>query len=97
MGFVALLESAEDRDGVFDVWFVNINGLETAFECGVLFDVLAVFVQCGGADAMQFAAGKGRFKQVRGVAAAFGRAGSDDGVKFVDEQYDLSGRSGDFF
>ena len=31
------------------------------------------------------------------VVPAFGRAGSNDGVKFVNEQHDLSSRSGNFF
>jgi hypothetical protein len=56
MYFVALLEAAQNRDGVFHGGLRHQHGLEAALEGGVLFDVLAVFVQCCGANAVQFAA-----------------------------------------
>ena len=62
--------------------------LEAAFEGRVFLDVLAVFVERRGADAVQFAAGERRLEQVRGVHRPFGRPGADDGVQFVDEQND---------
>ena len=49
-------------DGLADV-----DRLEAAFQGGVLLDVLAVFVERGGADAAEFAAGQGRLEQVGGV------------------------------
>ena len=52
------------------------DGLETPFERGVLFDVLAVFVERGGADSAQLAAGKLRLQHVRGVGGAFRRPGA---------------------
>ena len=65
--------------------------LEAAFQGGVFFDVLAIFVERGGADAAQFAAGQGRLEQVGGVAAAFGPAGADDRVQLVDEEDHVAG------
>jgi hypothetical protein len=59
MDFVAFLEAAQNGDGFLDARFVDVDRLETAFQGGVFFDVLAVFVQRGGADAAQFAAGQG--------------------------------------
>ena len=67
---------------------IDQHRLEAAFEGGVLFDVLAVFVERGGADAVQLAAGQHRLEQVAGVHRPFGLAGADDGVQFVDEQDD---------
>ena len=64
------------------------NGLEAAFESGVLFDIFAVFVHGGGADALQFAAREGRFNDIGGIHGTFGRAGADEGMKFVDKEED---------
>ncbi len=96
MDLVAFLEAAQDGDGFLDARFVDENGLETAFQGGVFFDVLAVFVQRGGADAAQFAAGQGRLEHVGGVVGAFGRAGADDGVQFINEEQDAALAGGDF-
>ena len=93
---VAFLEAAEDGDGVFDGRFADHDGLEAAFEGGVFFDVLAVLVEGGGADAAEFAAGELGFEEIAGVHGAFGFACADDGVEFVDEEDDLAFAGGDF-
>jgi hypothetical protein len=93
--FVAFAEAAEDGDGVLDGGLIDDDGLEAAFEGGVLLDVLAVFVEGGGADAVEFAAGEHRLEQVAGVHGAFGLAGADDGVEFVDEEDDFAFGAGD--
>ena len=94
--FVAFLEAAQNGDGFLDAGFVDVNGLETAFQGGVFFDVLAVFVQGGGADAAQFAAGQRRLEHVGGVVGALGRARADDGVQFVNEEQNAPFAGGDF-
>jgi hypothetical protein len=63
--------------------------LETALEGGVLFHVLAVLVQGGGADGLQLAAGQHRLEDRGGVDRAFGGTGTDQGVQLVDEQDDV--------
>ena len=70
--------------------------LESAFQGGVFFDVLAVFVQRRRADGAQLAAGEGGLEQIAGVHRAFGLAGADDGVQLVDEENDLPVAAGDF-
>ena len=64
--------------------------LEAALQRGVLLDVLAVFVQRGRADAVQLAARERGLEHVAGIHRAFGLAGADHGVQFVDEQDDLA-------
>src|SRR5699024_9067406 len=65
--------------------------LEPSFQCGVGFDVFAVFVQCGGADHAQFTTCEHWFDHVPGIHPGFtGRSRSDDGVEFVDERDDLA-------
>src|SRR5688572_12351876 len=90
MGFVAGLEAAEDADRVFHVWLADIDRLEAALEGSVLFDVLSIFVERGGADAAELAAGESGFQKLGGIGSAFGLARADDGVHFVDEEDDLA-------
>src|SRR5690606_3536695 len=87
---VALLQAAQDGDGVLDAGLAHEHLLEAALEGGVLLDVLAVLVESGGADAVQLAAGQGRLEHVAGVHGALGLAGADHGVQLVDEQDDLA-------
>ena len=56
----------------------------------IFLDVLAILVQRGRADGAQFAASQRRLQHVGGVHRAFGRAGADQRVQFVDEQNDLA-------
>ena len=94
---VAVAQSAQDGDGVFDARLADKDRLEAALQGRIFFDVLAVFVQGGGADTVQLTSGQHRFEHVRGVHRAFGCARADDGVQLVDEQDDLAIRLGDFF
>ncbi len=75
---------------VFDARLVHQHLLEAALQRGVLLDVLAVFVQRGGADAVQLAARQRRLEHVAGVDGALGLAGADHGVDLVDEQDDAA-------
>ena len=88
-------QSLENLDRVQHRRFLDAQGLETAFQGGVVFDVLAVLGERGGADALQFAAGQRGLDDVRCVHGALGRAGADDGVQFVDEE-DHVARAADF-
>ena len=94
---VALLEPAQDRNRVLDGRLVDQHRLETALERGILFDVLAVFVQRRGADGVQFTARQHRLEHVAGVHGPFGSAGSDDGVQLVNKEDHLAGCVGDLF
>ena len=85
MDFIAFLQTAQDGNGVFHARFTDQYFLETAFECRVFFDVLAVFVQGGRADAMQFTACQSRFQHIARVHRAVGFACADQSMDFVDE------------
>ena len=88
--FVALLQAPEDRDRVLHRGLIHLNRLEPALKRGVLFNILAVFVQRGGADAVQLAPGQHGLEQVAGVHAALGFSGAHDGVQLIDKEDDLS-------
>ena len=88
--FVLLLEAARNRNGVLDARLIDEHGLKTPFEGRVLFDVLAIFIERGGADAVQFASGQHGFEQIAGIHRAFALAGADHRVQFIDEENDFA-------
>ena len=90
MNLVFLLQAAQDRDRVLDRGLRDEHRLETPRERRVLFDVLAVFVERRGADAMQLAARERGLQQVGSVHRAVRLAGADQRVHFVDEQDDAA-------
>ena len=94
--FVALLEAAQNGDGILHAWFVNLHRLETTLQGRVLLDVFAIFVERGGSDAAQFPAGQLWLEQIGGIHRTFAGTGSDNGVQFVDKQNDLAFAGSDF-
>ena len=88
--FVALLQAAQNRDGVLHRRLVDQHLLEAPLERRILLDVLAVFIEGGGADAMQFAARQRRLQHVARIHGALRLAGAHHGVQFVDEQNHLA-------
>ena len=95
MQLVFLLDAAQDRDRVLDRRLADEDRLEAPRQRRVLLDVLAVFVERGGADAVQLAARQRRLQHVGGVHRAFGLAGADQRVQLVDEEDDLARGRGD--
>ena len=88
--FVTLFKTSQNGNGVLHSGFVHHYGLETAFQCGVLFDILSVFVKGGGAYAVQLASGKHGLEQVACVHAALGFACAHYGVQLVDKEQDFA-------
>ena len=62
--FVALLEPAQDGDGIGHRGFGNQHGLEAPLERRVFLNVFAILVQRSGADGAQFAARQRRLEHV---------------------------------
>ena len=86
----------KNRNRVLDVRLAHEHDLEAAFERGVFLDVLAIFVERGGADGAQLSASQRRLQHVRSVDGAFGGARADQRVQLVDEENDLALRVLDF-
>ena len=93
---VTLFQATQDGDGVFHARLAHEHLLETAFQCRILFDVLAVLVQRGRADQAQLATGQHGLQHIAGIHRAFGRTRADDGVDLIDEGDDLTIRILDF-
>ena len=96
MLLVFVLQAAQDRDRVFDRRLRHENRLEAPRQRRVLLDMLAVFIERGRADAMQFAARERRLEQIGRIHRAVGLSGADQRMHLVDEQDDLAVRTGDF-
>src|SRR5579875_1202530 len=56
MQFVFLLDAAQDRDGVLDRGLADEYRLEAPRQRRILLDMLAIFVERGGTDAVELAA-----------------------------------------
>ncbi len=87
----ALPEAAQNRHRVLDRRLIHHDRLESAFERGVLLDLLPVLIQRGGADHVQLTTGQHRLEHVACIHGAFCGARPDHRMQFVDEQQDASG------
>ncbi len=90
MDLVALLEPAQDRDGLVGVGWFDHDLLEATLECRVGFDVSAVLVEGGSTDHAEAATGQHRLEHVAGVHGSLGCARSNHGVQFIQEGDDLA-------
>ena len=87
---VALLQAAQDGDGVLHPRLVHEDRLEAALQGRILLDVLAVLVQGGGADAAQLTPRQGGFQQVGRVHSARHRPRAYQQMQLVDEEHHLA-------
>src|SRR5690606_15519371 len=87
---VAVLDAAQDGDGVLDGRLLHEHHLEAPFERLVLLGVLPVLVERRRADGAELAAREGGLEDVGRVHRALGGAGPDERVDLVDEQDDLA-------
>ena len=88
--FVLFLQTAENGDRVLDRRLVDHHFLEAALKCGILFDILSVFVEGGRADHMKFASREGGLQHIAGIHAPLGLPRTDNGVELIDEENDLA-------
>ena len=73
-------------NGLLNRGFVDDNGLKTAFERGILFDIFSVFVKRCCADDLNFAPRKCGFHHVGGALRTLRIARADKRVNFVDNE-----------
>src|SRR5690606_41645740 len=60
LGFIFVAQTFEDLHALFHRRRVHSDGLEAARKRGIFFNVFAVFIQRGRANALNFTAGKDR-------------------------------------
>ena len=95
MGFVLLLQAPQNRDRVLDGRLGDEHRLEPPRQRRILLDMLAILIERGRADAMQFAARQGGLQEIRSVHRAIRLAGPDERMHLVDEQDDAARGRGD--
>ena len=91
MLFILVLDVRQDLDRFIDGGRIHHDLLEPAVERTVLFDVLAVFVQRCGSDALELPARERRLKHVRRIEGTRRSPRADDGMQLVNEEDDVSG------
>ena len=84
--FINFFQPVKDPDRILNGGRFHKHGLKTAFQCGILLNAFAVFIQRGGTDALQFAAGQSGLDDIGGIHGAFRPASAHDRMQFVDEQ-----------
>ena len=93
---VAFLQTTENGNGILHRRLVNHDRLEPALQGRVLFDILAVLIQRGGADAVELTPCKHGFEHVSRIHGSIRLACAHDQVQLIDEQNDLSLALADF-
>ena len=86
---IAFLQATQDGNGAGNVRFIDHDGLEPAFQCLVLLEILLVFVEGRGTDAAQLATRQCRLQDVGSIHGAFAFSGTHQCVDFIDEEDDV--------
>ena len=87
--FVTILDVLQNLQRLLGRCRLNDDLLETTLQGSILLDGVAVFVECGGTDALYGATCQSRLHDVGCIHAARGGAGSDHRVYLVDEHDDV--------
>ena len=87
---VTFLESSQNGDRVLYGGLFDQHGLKSSFQSGVLFDIFAVFVQCGRTNAVKLTSCQHGLQQIARIHRAVRFARTDDGVQFVNEKNNLA-------
>jgi hypothetical protein len=90
VGFVAIAQPAEDKNGVVDRRLVHADLLEAALERGIPLEVLSVLVERRRANRLQLAAGEGRLQDRSCIDRSLSRSSADEIVELVDEEDDVA-------
>ena len=72
--------------------FGNLNGLESALQSSIFFDMLAVLVVRCCAYYLQFAASQHGLEHIRRIHCSVSRSRADNSVNFVNKQNNVSAR-----
>jgi len=87
--FVAFLNVIEDFYCLFDCCGVNEHLLETAFQCAILLDMLAVLVKGCSANALNLTSCQCRLEHVCGIKRAAGSTCTHNGMYLVNKENDI--------
>ena len=88
--FIVALDALHHGQRIAHAGLFHLNGLEAAFQRLIFFNEFAVFVKGGGADHLNFAAGKSRLHNVARIHSAFAVTRSRDVVNLVNKQNNVA-------
>ena len=88
--FIVDADALDDLDGVQQRRLLDLDGLETALQRGILLDILAILGKRRCADDLHLPAGQRGLHDVGGVHRAVGVARADDGVDLINKQDDVA-------
>ena len=89
MVFVSLLQSAQNRDGIFNRRFLDHHLLEATLQGLVLLEIFLELIEGRGTDGAQLATCQGGLQDVGGIHRARRLTGSDERMNLVDEEQNL--------
>ena len=95
MQLVFFFQAAQNRDRIFHCGLGDKDRLETTGERCVLFDMFAIFVERGGANAMQLTARQSGLEQIGRIHRTICLAGTNEGVHFINEENNAPFSCGD--
>ena len=85
VALIPVAQPLDDADGLLHAGLLHINGLEAPFQRPVLFNVLAILIQGGRADALDLAPRERGLEHVGGVDGPLRRAGPDQRMELINE------------
>src|SRR5512139_1915413 len=84
--FISRTNAPEDLDGLIDIGFLNHDGLETALQCCIAFNMLAVLVQSSGANHLKLSTRESRLEDIGSIYRRTRCTRTNEHVHLVDEQ-----------
>src|SRR5690606_378816 len=73
-----------------NIRLLNEDRAKASFERGVLLDVLAILIDCGGTHHLNIAAREGRLQHIRSVDRASRSTSTNHRMDLIDEQNDAT-------
>ena len=95
--FVAFLQATQNCDGVLHRRFTHIHLLKAALQCGIFFNVGAVFIECCCTNHSQLTARQHRLNHVARIDGPVRASGAHQSVNLVDERNDFATGVDDLF
>ena len=77
MLLIAFANAFKDFNGFLNGRFADDDLLEAALQSCIALDILAIFIERGCANTLQFTTREGRFEDIRSVNCALGCASTD--------------------
>ena len=87
---VALLQSAQDRDGTQFVRLIHHHSLESTLKGLVLLEVLLILIECGCTNGSEFTTCECRLQNVGSIHSTLATTSAYQCVYLVDEQDDAA-------